>query len=66
MAKWQPVPGALATYIGRNKGLTRNVQVLLEGRSGYMVVEAIGRQGAPVRLTVKRDSLVQPQPDLFL
>ncbi|WP_371324317.1 hypothetical protein VX159_01995 [Dechloromonas sp. ZY10] len=66
MAKWQAFPGALATYVGRNKGLTRNVQVLAEGRSGYMVVEAIGRKGARVRLTVKRDSLVQPQPDLFI
>lgn len=30
-----------------------------------MVVEAIGRRGSKVRLTVGRDSLRQPQPDLF-
>jgi hypothetical protein len=30
-----------------------------------MIVEAIGRKGANVRLTVKRESLREPQPDLF-
>jgi hypothetical protein len=29
-----------------------------------MVVEAIGKQGVPVRLTVKRENLVPMQPDL--
>lgn len=36
-----------------------------EAFGGRFVVEAIGRKGILVRLTVKRESLVQPQPDLF-
>lgn len=32
---------------------------------GRFAVEPIGRKGVVVRLTVKRDSLIQPQPDLF-
>lgn len=39
--------------------------VIAEAVGGHFVVEAIGRKGVVVRLTVKRDSLMQPQPDLF-
>jgi len=66
MSKWTPTPGMLATYVGRTKAQTRNVIVVAEGCKGYMVVDAIGRQGRNVRLTVKRTSLNRPQPDLFL
>jgi hypothetical protein len=66
MNRWIPNPGSLATYVGRSKAQTRNVIVVAEGCRGYMVVEAIGKQGKNVRLTVKRDSLTEPQPDLFL
>jgi hypothetical protein len=66
MAHWHPDPGTLATYVGRTRAQTRHVRVVAEGCRGYMVVEAIGKQGVQVRLTVKRGSLIQPQPDLFL
>lgn len=64
--KWTPAPGQMARYEGRTRAETRNVIIVAEGRRGYMVVDAIGRQGLTVRLTVKRHNLVQPQPDLFL
>lgn len=64
-SKWSPTPGTLATYVGRTKAETRNVIVIAEARGGCMVVEAIGKGGFGVRLTVKRTSLIQPQPDLF-
>jgi hypothetical protein len=63
--KWTPTPGIMATYVGRTKAQTRNVIVIAEAVSGRMIVEAIGRKGANVRLTVKRESLREPQPDLF-
>jgi len=66
MSKWTPHPGTLATYVGRTRAQTRNVMIVAEGCKGYMVVEAIGRQGRNVRLTVKCANLDQPQPDLFL
>ena len=65
MPTWSPTPGTLAIYVGRTKSQTRNVIVVAEAVAGRMVVEAIGRQGANVRLTVKRESLREPQPDLF-
>jgi len=65
MVKWSPQPGNLALYVGRTRAQSRNVIVVAEARSGRMVVEAIGRRGINVRLTVSRDSLRQPQPDLF-
>lgn len=65
MAKWIPTPGKMATYVGRTKAQTRNVIVIAEAVAGRMIVEAIGRKGANVRLTVKRESLREPQPDLF-
>ncbi len=55
----------MATYIGRTKAQTRNVIVIAEAVAGRMIVEAIGKSGANVRLTVKRESLRKPQPDLF-
>ncbi len=55
----------MATYIGRTKAQTRNVIVIAEAIRGRMIVEAIGRKGKNVRLTVSRDNLREPQPDLF-
>jgi hypothetical protein len=55
----------MATYIGRTKAQTRNVIVIAEAVAGRMVVEAVGKKGVNVRLTVKRESLKEPQPDLF-
>jgi len=65
MPTWSPVHGTLATYVGRTKAQTRNVIVVAEAVAGRMIVEAVGRKGANVRLTVKRESLREPQPDLF-
>ena len=39
--------------------------VVAEAVGGRFVVEAIGRKGVVVRLTVKRESLKQTQPGLF-
>lgn len=66
MIKWNPQPGGLALYVGRTRAQTRNVIVVAEARAGRMVVDAIGRKGVNVRLTVSRDSLREPQPDLFV
>jgi hypothetical protein len=53
-------------YLRRqDKAQTRNVIVIAEAVAGRMIVEAVGRKGANVRLTVKRESLREPQPDLF-
>jgi hypothetical protein len=65
MAIWMPTPGLMATYIGRTKAQTRNVIVIAEAVAGRMIVEAIGRKGINVRLTVRRENLKEPQPDLF-
>ena len=65
MSKWIPTPGIMATYVGRTKAKTRNVIVIAEAVRGCMVVEAIGKKGVNVRLTVSRDNLIEPQPDLF-
>lgn len=65
MRKWMPFPGSLATYVGKTKASRRNVRVLAEGVGGRMYVEAIGRNGKKVKFTVKRENLVEPQPDLF-
>lgn len=65
MHPWTPTPGAIATYNGRTRASTRNVLVVAEAVAGRMYVEAIGKRGFTVRFTVKRESLVQPQPDLF-
>ena len=39
--------------------------VVVEAVAGRLVVEAIGRKGVVVRLAVKRESLVEAQPDLL-
>lgn len=62
---WIPPAGVVVAYAGRSRKASRNVRVLAEASGGRMVVEAIGRQGVPVRLTVKRDNLSPMQPDLF-
>lgn len=62
---WLPPAGALACYRGRSLRSMRNVRVVAEASAGRMVVEAIGKQGVPVRLTVKRENLSPMQPDLF-
>lgn len=65
MANWTPAPGKMATYTGRSGSSRRNMMVVAEAVAGRFIVEAIGRKGVIVRLTVKRESLVEPQPDLF-
>lgn len=60
---WLPPIGALVLHRGRHSA--RNVRVLAEAVGGRMVVEAVGRQGRLVRLTVKRENLGPLQPDLF-
>ena len=55
----------MATYIGQTRARTRNVIIIAEAVRGRMVVEAIGRKGVNVRLTVSRENLREPQPDLF-
>jgi hypothetical protein len=65
---WLPQVGAVATYIGRAGRLARggyNVRVVAETCADRMVVEALGRSGAPVRFTVKRENLAPLQPGLF-
>lgn len=64
-AHWLPNAGTVAAYRGRSSKTTRNVRVIAEASGGRMVVEAIGRQGVPVRLTVKQENLVPMQPGLF-
>ena len=62
---WLPRGGTIATSVGRNRGNMRNVWVIAEAVAGRMVVEAIGKQGVPVRFTVKRENLKPMQPCLF-
>ena len=61
-SRWLPCAGTVATYVGRNRGNKRNVRFIAEAVAGRMVVEAIGKQGVPVRLTVKRENLKPMQP----
>jgi hypothetical protein len=61
-SRWLPCAGTVATYVGRNRGNQRNVRVIAEVVAGRMVVEAIGKQGIPVRLAVKRKNLKPMQP----
>ena len=65
MNKWQPTPGNFAEYPGRSSSQRRIVKVVAEASAGCMCVEAIGRKGYRVRLTVKRHNLREPQPTLF-
>lgn len=65
MNSWFPHAGLVVAYAGRSKKTARNVKVVAEATGGRMVVEAIGRKGVPVRVTVKRESLRPLQPSLF-
>ena len=65
MKNWQPHPGQLALYVGRSAASRRMVRVLAEASGGRMCVEAVGKKGVNVRLTVKRESLRQPDIGLF-
>ena len=60
-----PSAGSVVVYKGRSGKSERNVRVLAEASGGRMVVEAIGRQGIPVRLTIKQENLRPMQPGLF-
>ena len=64
---WMPQAGELASYVSAGKSArhARHVRIKAEARKGRFVVEAIGRQGSLVLLTVKRENLAPPQPDLF-
>lgn len=62
---WLPDAGTVATYRGRSSKSARNVRVIAEASGGCMVVEAIGKKGVPVRLTVKQTNLMPMQPGLF-
>ena len=67
-SRWLPEIGSVATYVGRAGSLARggyNVRVVAETCADRMLVEAIGRSGAPVRFTVKRENLAPLQPTLF-
>lgn len=65
VVKSLPSAGTVVLYQGRNRKMARNVRVVAEASGGRMVVEAIGRQGGVVRLTVKQENLLPKQPDLF-
>jgi len=60
-----PSAGTVVVYRGRSHKSERNVRVIAEASGGRMVVEAIGRQGVPVRLTIKQENLLPMQPGLF-
>ena len=60
-----PIAGTVVVYRGRSHKSERNVRVIAEASGGRMVVEAIGRQGVPVRLTIKQENLLPMQPGLF-
>ncbi len=65
MKQWQPIPGTFAEYPGKKSIQKRIVKVVAEASAGRMCVEAIGKKGYRVRLTVKRSSLRELQPTLF-
>jgi len=65
ISPWWPRAGTVAVYAGRSKSAVRNVRIIAEAAAGRMVVEAIGRKGFPVRLTVKRENLRPLAPGLF-
>ena len=67
-SNWLPESGKYASYGGRYSRLLRGgklVVVIAEASGMKTVVEAIGDKGIPVRLTVKTENLIQPQPSLF-
>ncbi len=62
---WFPPAGTVVAFAGRSSRAARHVRVIAEARAGRMVVEALGRRGVPVRITVKRENLRPMQPGLF-
>ncbi len=65
---WQPPIGAVAQYVGGNSVLSRRghtVRVIAEACGQRMVCEVIGKQGVPVRVTVKTANLSPLSPGLF-
>lgn len=65
---WRPSLDAFARYSGRNSRMLRSgyvVRVLAEAINERMLVEAIGREGKPVRFTVKIKNLARMAPGLF-
>jgi hypothetical protein len=63
--KWKPSPGTFALYVGRTRSSTRMVRILAEASGGFMCVEAVGRKGNKVQLSVKAANLREPERDLF-
>ncbi len=64
-SSWLPCAGSVATDVGQNPKTARNVRVLAEAAAERIVVEAIGRKGFPVRLTIKQENLRPLPPGLF-
>jgi hypothetical protein len=66
---WQPPIGKLAFYNAENSSLSPGhgflVRVVAETGGQRMCVEAIGRHGVPVQITVKTKNLSPPAPGLF-
>jgi hypothetical protein len=66
--KWEPSIGAVAQYVGGNSSLSRHghtVRVIAEASGQRMIVEAIGKNGAPVRVTVMTKNLAPLAAGLF-
>jgi hypothetical protein len=66
--KWEPPIGAVAQYVGGYSSLSRHghtVRVIAEASGQRMIVEAIGKRGVPVRITVKTENLAPVAPGLF-
>jgi hypothetical protein len=67
-SRWVPTPGSLASYTGRTSRLLRGgrlLEIVAEATTARMVVSAIGHNGRPVKITVLKRNLGQPQPQLF-
>lgn len=65
---WMPEIGALCRYVGKSRTLSRGghtLRVVAETSGMRMVCEAMGKQGSPVRVTVKVVNLVPEPPGLF-
>lgn len=65
---WTPVCGLPAIYVGRHHSgarRERRVEVLAEASGGRMVVAAIGKAGAAVRIVVKAENLKPVMAGLF-
>lgn len=63
-----PVAGKFASYDGKYASLLKLgkiVKVVAEASNKRTVVEAIGRNGHPVKFTVLTSNLEEPQPLLF-